>query len=191
MDHKGPVAGASVCAATRGGLQTCTTTSADGAYAIENLSATAYRVTALAAQHRPATFGVGTRAGSWLVLGVGEARDKVDFVLRAGVLLSGELPMNPRVNQAPPIAVVQSAVQVTTPGKVKLRFDSAKDLSFWVDGRRVEPAADDPDALALDLDRGVHTLSVAFEPGHRPDGLRCVLEDVAGSSAQALPVLGK
>jgi len=109
----------------------------------------------------------------------------------AGVLPSGELPVNPRVNQAPPIAVAQSAVQVTTPGKVKLRFDSAKDLSFWVDGRRIEPTADDPDALTLDLDRGVHALSVAFEPGRRPDGLRCVLEDVAGSTAQALPVLGK
>ena len=89
VDHKGPVAGASVCASTRGGRQTCATTNADGAYAIENLSATAYRVTALAAQHRPATFGVGTPAGSWVVLGVGEARDKVDVVLRAGVLLSG------------------------------------------------------------------------------------------------------
>ena len=88
-DRKGPLAGASVCAATRGEIQICTTTDARGAYAIENLSATAYRVTALAAQHRPATFGIGTPAGGWLLLGAGEARDKIDFILRAGVLLSG------------------------------------------------------------------------------------------------------
>ncbi|APW63153.1 PVC-type heme-binding CxxCH protein [Paludisphaera borealis] len=108
-----------------------------------------------------------------------------------GVLPSGELPVNPRVNQAPPIAVAQSAVQLTTPGKIKLRFDSAKDLSFWIDGRRVEPTSAEPDALVLDLDRGAHMLSVAFEPARRPEGVRCILEDVAGSSAQALPVLGK
>jgi len=83
-DKKGPLAGASVCAATAGDLQTCATSDAQGAYAIENLAATAYRVTALAPQHRPATFGTG-----WLALGAGEARDKIDFVLRAGVLLSG------------------------------------------------------------------------------------------------------
>jgi hypothetical protein len=80
---------------------------------------------------------------------------------------------------------------LTTPGEIKLRFDSTEDLSFWIDGRRVEPSPTEPDALLLDLDRGAHTLSVGFEPSRRPDGLRCVIEDVAGSSAQALPVLGK
>ncbi len=108
-----------------------------------------------------------------------------------GVLPSAELPLNPRVNNAPPIALAQTVVQLTTPGKIKLRFNSTKDLEFWIDGRRVEPSSDDPDALVLDLDRGAHALSVAFEPSRRPEGLRCVLEDVDGSSAQALPLLGK
>jgi hypothetical protein len=79
VDQRGPLAGASVCAATHGGLQTCATTDARGAYAIEQLFASTYRVTALAAQHRPATYGLGTAAGSWLALGVGEARDQIDL----------------------------------------------------------------------------------------------------------------
>ncbi|WP_165251442.1 PVC-type heme-binding CxxCH protein [Paludisphaera soli] len=108
-----------------------------------------------------------------------------------GRLVPAELPVNPRVNAAPPITLVRTDVEVSTPGAVRLKFDSARDLAFWVDGRRIEPAAAAPDALTLELDRGVHAVFIAFEPGRRPDGLRCVLEDVEGSPAKARPVLGK
>jgi len=109
----------------------------------------------------------------------------------AGLLPPAELPTNPRVNDAPPMTLVQSAIAVTTPGAVKLRFNSAAGLSFWIDGRRVEPDPNEPDALALDLDRGTHNLFVAYEPSRRAEPIRCVLDDVAGSAAQARPVLGK
>jgi protocatechuate 3,4-dioxygenase beta subunit len=147
MDRKGPVAGASVCAATRGDLQTCTTTDAEGAYVIENLSAIAYRVTALAAQHRPATFGIGTPAGSWLVLGVGETRDKIDLVLRAGVLLSGVVQ---DINAGP---IAGAKVRVQTAGGFDIlgetrRFWSPPVVSetdgafqLWVEPGRVEVMA--------------------------------------------------
>ncbi|AMV39818.1 PVC-type heme-binding CxxCH protein [Planctomyces sp. SH-PL62] len=108
-----------------------------------------------------------------------------------GRLISQELPVNPRVNAAPPIALVRTDVEVTTPGPIRLKFDSARDLAFWVDGRRVEPDPGSPDALTLDLDRGVHAVYVAFEPGRREAGVRGVLEDVEGSPAKARPVLGK
>lgn len=120
VDHKGPLAGASVCAATRGDLQTCTTTDAQGAYAIENLTATAYRVTALAAQHRPATFGVGS--GSWLALGVGEARGNVDVVLRAGVVLSGVVQ---DINAG---AIAGAKVRVQTAGGFDILGETRR---FW------------------------------------------------------------
>ena len=109
----------------------------------------------------------------------------------AGLLLPAELPANPRVGNAPPMTLVQSAIAVTTPGAVKLRFNSAAGLSFWVDGRRVELDPNEPDVLILDLGRGTHNLFVAYEPSRRTEPIRCVLEDVAGSAAQARPVLGK
>ena len=120
VDRKGPLAGAAVCAATRGDVQTCTTTDASGAYAIDNLSATAYRVTALAAKHRPATFGIGT--GSWIALGAGETRDKIDLVLRTGVLLSGTVQ---DINGGP---IAGASVRVQTAGG----FDTLGETRrFW------------------------------------------------------------
>jgi len=109
----------------------------------------------------------------------------------AGLLLPEELPANPRANKAPPLTLVQSSIAVTTPGVVKLRFNSAAGLSFWIDGRRVEPDPNEPDALLLDLGRGTHNLFVAHEPSRRAEPIRCVLEDAPGSAAQASPVLGK
>ncbi len=147
MDSKGPLAGASVCAATRSERQTCTTTDAQGAYAIENLAATAYRVTAFAAQHRPATFGVGSPSGSWFVLGTGEARQKVDLVLRAGVLLSGIVQ---DINGGP---IAGGKVRVQTEGGFDMLGEtrrfwsppvvSGKDGEFqlWVEPGRVEVTA--------------------------------------------------
>lgn len=109
----------------------------------------------------------------------------------AGLLLPEELPANPRANNAPGMTLAQSAITVTTPGAVKLRFNSTSELSFWIDGRRVQPDPNEPDALVLDLDRGTHALFVAYEPGRRADPIRCVLEDAPGSAAQARPELGK
>lgn len=108
----------------------------------------------------------------------------------AGFLPPEELPTNPRAN-APAMTLVQSAITVTTPGTIKLRFNSTAELSFWIDGRRVQPDPNEPDALVLDLDRGTHNLFVAYEPSGRTEPIRCVLEDAPGSAAQARPELGK
>ena len=141
---KGPLAGASVCAATHGDVQTCSTTDAEGQYAIEDLRAAAYRVTALAAQHRPATFGAGTPKGSWLALGVGEARDQIDFVLRAGVLLSGTVQDINGGAIAGADVRVQTAGGFDTLGETRRFWSppvvSGKDGAFqlWVEPGRVE-----------------------------------------------------
>ncbi|HEY4176842.1 MAG TPA: carboxypeptidase regulatory-like domain-containing protein [Kofleriaceae bacterium] len=81
---KGALPGATVCAANRWDVTACVASDAQGAYSIENLAAGAYRVSATAAQHRPANT-------EWLYLGAGDTRDKIDLVLRAGVLLSGKV----------------------------------------------------------------------------------------------------
>ncbi|WP_165073659.1 PVC-type heme-binding CxxCH protein [Paludisphaera rhizosphaerae] len=109
----------------------------------------------------------------------------------AGRVLPRELPAVPRVGGAPPISLLRSEVEVTTPGAVRLKFDSGRDLAVWVEGRRIEPDPKNADAFTVDLGAGVHAFYVAFEPGRRPDGFRCVLEDVEGSPAKARPVLGK
>ena len=50
---------------------------------------------------------------------------------------------------------------------------------------------DSPRSVVLDLTRGVHTIAVAVDLAHRREGIRCVLEDIAGSPARAQAVLGK
>ena len=109
-----------------------------------------------------------------------------------GVLPSGELPVNPRVNNAPPIALAQSVVQLTTPGKVKLRvrLDEGPGVLDRRPTRRAglgRARRADPRSRSRRPTRCRSPSSRAFDP----TGLRCVLEDVDGSSAQALPVLGK
>ena len=74
---------------------------------------------------------------------------------------------------------------------MKLTFNSADALSVWIDGRRVQPATDSPRSVIVDLMRGLHTIAVAVDLAHRREGIRCVLEDVAGSPARAQVVLGK
>ena len=90
-----------------------------------------------------------------------------------------------------PIALARTQIQVTTGGPVKLSLDATGGLSFYLDGRRVEPAGSGRcGTWSLDLAPGVHTLAVAI-PGDRRDGIRCILEDVPGSPARAQVVLGK
>jgi putative heme-binding domain-containing protein len=110
--------------------------------------------------------------------------------------VAGELPLSEwrdpgRAADRVPVAVARGQLEVTTPGKVKLTFNAADALSVWVDGRRVAPAGDSPSSMILDLTRGVHTIAVLVDLAHRREGIRCVLEDIAGSPARAQAVLGK
>jgi putative heme-binding domain-containing protein len=98
-----------------------------------------------------------------------------------------ERPTGPRSS-----ALARTQLQATTAGQVRLALDSTAGLSFYLDGRRVEPSLekDGASALVLDLNPGVHTMAVAI-PMDRRDGIRCILEDVPGSPARAQVVLGK
>jgi putative heme-binding domain-containing protein len=109
----------------------------------------------------------------------------------AGLLPLGELPAVGRGAGRPPIVLARSQLDVSHPGRVKLRFNSALGLTFWMDGRRIEPTADRADELICDLATGLHTLTVAVLPARREQAIRCTLDDVAGSGAQARVVLGK
>ncbi len=83
--------------------------------------------------------------------------------------------------------LARTQLQATTGGPVRLALDSTDGLTFYLDGRRVQPKAK---ALVLDLSPGLHTLAVAIAAS-RTDGIRCVLEDIPGSPARASVVLGK
>ena len=88
------------------------------------------------------------------------------------------------------VALARTQLQVTTPGKVKLSFNTTEGLRFWIDGHPVEPARRGRCAV-LDLTPGLHTLGVAVDLAHRREGIRCILDDVPGSPARAQVVLGK
>ena len=110
--------------------------------------------------------------------------------------VSGQLPLSELAPPSPgagpaPVVLARGQLEVTSPGRVKLTFNSADALSVWIDGRRVQPAIDSPRSVIVDLTRGLHTIAVAVDLAHRREGIRCVLEDVAGSPARAQVVLGK
>ncbi len=109
----------------------------------------------------------------------------------AGLLPLGDLPEIGRGAGRPPIALARSELEVSHPGRVKLNFNSTLGLTCWIDGRRIEPPADRPDELICDLGTGRHTLTIAALPARRGQPIRCTLDDVAGSEAQARVVLGK
>jgi putative heme-binding domain-containing protein len=109
----------------------------------------------------------------------------------AGLLPLGDVPVVGRGTGRPPIALARSRLEVSHPGRVKLSFNSTLGLTFWMDGSRIEPTADRPDELIYDLSSGLHTLAIAVFPDRRVSAIRCTLDDVAGSGAQARVVLGK
>ena len=76
-----------------------------------------------------------------------------------------DVPAVSRGAGRPPIALARSQLEVSHPGRVKLSFNSALGLTFWMDGRRIEPTADRADELICDLTTGLHTLSLAILTG--------------------------
>ena len=104
--------------------------------------------------------------------------------------VSGDLPADAIAEVAPraSIGLARGEVEVSTPGKVRLRLAPAAGLvGFWVDGRRVEPRAE----VDVDLAAGLHTLTFALPVGPGGQPLRCELQDVPGSPARAQAVVGK
>ena len=105
--------------------------------------------------------------------------------------VSGDLPADAlptfRVGDGPLTAVARFQLDVTTAGKVKLRFRDPAGLSVWVNGTPIEPAA----AVVVNLPAGVQTVTVAVEAGKRTAPLRAELDEVPGSAARARLVGGK
>ena len=107
-------------------------------------------------------------------------------------MVSGSLPLEevPAMRiwkDTPPLSVVRCQLDVTTGGKAKLRFGSAKGLTLWFDGNPVDAKED----VVLDLPTGLHTLTVAVDREQRKEALHVELEDVAGSPARVRVVGGK
>jgi putative heme-binding domain-containing protein len=109
----------------------------------------------------------------------------------AGLLPLADLPAVRLGAGRPPFALARSQLDVSRPGRVKLNFNSTLELSFWMDGRLIEPPADRADELICELTTGQHTLTIAVFPARRVPAIWCTLDDVAGSGAQARVVLGK
>ncbi|HEX4612791.1 MAG TPA: PVC-type heme-binding CxxCH protein [Urbifossiella sp.] len=105
----------------------------------------------------------------------------------SGALPLAELPRLVVWNGNDPLAVARFQLDVTTAGRVALRFNSVTGLSLFVNGRPVDPAAE----TALDLPAGVQTVTVVIDRAKRTDDLRVELVDVAGSPARAAVVGGK
>jgi putative heme-binding domain-containing protein len=99
----------------------------------------------------------------------------------SGKLPLADLPMLRVGHELGDTAFVRFALEVSTAGKVRLRFNSAAALTLWVDGDPRDAAA----AVDLDLPKGQHMVTVAIALRERRGALRCELEDVPGSSAQA------
>jgi hypothetical protein len=109
----------------------------------------------------------------------------------AGLIPLAELKENRLKGARTPIALARTQIEVTSPGNVKIGFNSTDSLTIWIDRRRVGPAAVSSPAIVLDLARGVHTMTLVVDLEHRREDIRCVLLDMPDSPARAQVVLGK
>jgi len=101
-----------------------------------------------------------------------------------GTLPAADLP---RLGPASPFALARAEVEVTTPGRVRLRLTPAP-AACWLDGRRAPITGPEVD---LDLSAGLHTLTFAPAPTPTGPGFRVELQDAPGSPARAQAVVGK
>jgi putative heme-binding domain-containing protein len=106
--------------------------------------------------------------------------------------VSGELPVQSfgkfvvhRGND--PTSFVRFEVEVSTPGKLALAFNSTVGLRCWYDGKPT-PIEDE---MIVDSTRGRHTVTLAVNQAEREQSLKVELRDVEGSAAKAQIVGGK
>jgi putative heme-binding domain-containing protein len=85
------------------------------------------------------------------------------------------------------LAVVRCQLDVTAPGKVRLRLNSVTGLSLFVGGTPAEPKEE----TVIDLPAGPQTLTFAIDRSKRTEPLRVEVEDVEGSPARVSVVGGK
>jgi putative heme-binding domain-containing protein len=85
------------------------------------------------------------------------------------------------------LAVVRCQLDVTAGGTVRLRLNSAKGLSIWLD----QEPLDSRDVLEVRVQPGLRTLTFVVDRKERRQELRCELEDLPGGSPPARVVGGK
>jgi len=103
--------------------------------------------------------------------------------------VTGELPISDlptfRNAKSPLHAVARFQFEVTTAGKVALKFNDSTGLQLWLDGNPIDPAA----GLVLDVRPGLHTLTALVDVDARKAPLRAELEE-APNSAVRFRILG-
>jgi putative heme-binding domain-containing protein len=103
-------------------------------------------------------------------------------------LVSGTLPVGDLGGQPGHVALARCQLDVSSPGKIKLIFNSVAGLEAWIDGKPVELANESE----LNLDHGIRTLTFRIDLSARgKDGLRLEVADIAGSGGHAQPLGGK
>ncbi|OYW18029.1 MAG: hypothetical protein B7Z55_11430, partial [Planctomycetales bacterium 12-60-4] len=80
------------------------------------------------------------------------------------------------------VAFVRTDLQVTTAGKVTLRWNDPAALQLWIDRKPVDPAAE----MTLDLSPGLHPIAVAIDLRQRKTPLRLELGTASESAKFAV-----
>jgi hypothetical protein len=105
----------------------------------------------------------------------------------SGKLPLAELPKLVVWSGNDPLAVIRFHLDVTTAGKVKLKFNSIEGLTLFVAGKPVEPKPE----TEIDLATGMQPIMLVIDRSKRTEDVRAELADVAGSPARAAIVGGK
>jgi putative heme-binding domain-containing protein len=107
----------------------------------------------------------------------------------AGSLPTDELPRFSAHGNWNDTVFLRFELDVSTAGKVKVLLNSKQALipNLWVDGGKV----DVQDAVLLNLNEGLHTITLAVQPHPRTDPPRIELADIPGSPARVRIVNGK
>jgi putative heme-binding domain-containing protein len=107
--------------------------------------------------------------------------------------VSGELPKSdvPKLSLSKgqdAIGVVRCQIEVTKPGRSKIMLNSAKGLSFYLNGKKFDGGANSEIDLRT---KGIHELVFVMDLSKSADTLRCELAEVPGSPSQFNFVLGR
>jgi putative heme-binding domain-containing protein len=106
--------------------------------------------------------------------------------------VAGELPLADAPSFAlgsgkHPVSLIRCQVDVTTAGPFVVRLNSIKGLKLWVDQNPIAAK----ETLEVNLPVGIHTLTFVVDREERREGLRCEVEDKAGSAGRVRVVGGK
>ena len=105
----------------------------------------------------------------------------------SGLLADADIPTLTTV--APPrIGLARCQLEVTTPGKIRLKLPNVPGLRGWMDPTRLDVA----ETVDISLTPGTHTLTLLISKDGPPaEALRVELQETPGSPARAQMVLGK